>query len=117
MKSNDLSLDLLKKFLASDTKYVNSILDKFNHLKGEGPTVSEYFDEFESEYHSFNVLSSEDVSYSKETVEMQYSFNSIFKNSSTNDFETESRPFINVSVLQNEIIFNSETIIYLASVA
>jgi hypothetical protein len=50
MENKLSSSELLDKFLNSNPDSVKAFFDEFNSLEGEGPTVPQYFNSFESKY-------------------------------------------------------------------
>ena len=43
-------LELMDKFMNSDPAYIKSMLEEFENLDGEGPSVSEYFKSFDTQF-------------------------------------------------------------------
>jgi hypothetical protein len=73
MKNKLSPSELMDKFLNSDPNYINSILDEFDNLIGEGPSVTEYFELFENEFNLFNQMFSNQVFTSNFANDIEYS--------------------------------------------
>jgi len=98
MKKELSPLELMDKFLNSDPAYIKSMLEEFEDLNGEGPSVLEYFEKYDTAFNYFNRYVEEISEYEcAQTLEMDS--NLLYPNSNT-------LSWLNVQTSKKEINFS-----------